>query len=285
MLLRRRASHDRRFRPASWPGCDCYVDSSIHAEACRYFGDRSRRKAGLKACTTTCKNVRLKPDATVDAEGIATERSIITSHEPRATSHEHDVPRATDSHSIMSKKTSVKKKSRVASPKPQAAGKYVYLFGKAKTDGNGSMKPLLGGKGANLAEMCRIGLPVPPGFTITTEVCTYFYDHKRTYPPALKAQMQAGVASIEKQTGQEVRRCEESAARLGPLRCARLHARHDGHDPEPRAQRSDGRGARPRRPAIPASRGTATAGSCRCTATSCSACRSARMKTTSRSKR
>ena len=77
--------------------------------------------------------------------------------------------------------------------------KYVYLFGR-KTDGNGSMKPLLGGKGANLAEMCRIGLPVPPGFTITTEVCTYYYDHKRSYPSALKAQVQAGVASIEKQT-------------------------------------------------------------------------------------
>jgi pyruvate,orthophosphate dikinase len=83
------------------------------------------------------------------------------------------------------------------------AGKYVYLFGKSKTDGNGGMKPLLGGKGANLAEMCRISLPVPPGFTITTEVCTYYYDHKRTYPPALKAQMQAGVASIEKQTGKK----------------------------------------------------------------------------------
>src|SRR5437762_1207761 len=83
------------------------------------------------------------------------------------------------------------------------SAKYVYLFGKAKTDGNGSMKPLLGGKGANLAEMCRISLPVPPGFTITTEVCTYYYDHKRTYPPALKAQMQAGVASIEKQTGKK----------------------------------------------------------------------------------
>src|SRR5437868_10969806 len=63
------------------------------------------------------------------------------------------------------------------------------------------MKPLLGGKGANLAEMCRIGLPVPPGFTITTEVCTYYYDHKRTYPAVLKAQMQAGIATIEKQTG------------------------------------------------------------------------------------
>ena len=79
----------------------------------------------------------------------------------------------------------------------------MYLFGKSKTDGNGGMKPLLGGKGANLAEMCRIGLPVPPGFTITTEVCTYYYEHKRTYPSILKAQMQAGVASIEKQTGKK----------------------------------------------------------------------------------
>src|SRR5688500_1085699 len=82
---------------------------------------------------------------------------------------------------------------------PKAAGKYVYLFGK-KTDGNGTMKPLLGGKGANLAEMCRIGLPVPPGFTITTEVCTYYYANKRTYPPALRPQMQAGIGAIEEQT-------------------------------------------------------------------------------------
>jgi pyruvate,orthophosphate dikinase len=78
-------------------------------------------------------------------------------------------------------------------------GKYVYLFG-SRTDGNGSMKPLLGGKGANLAEMCRIGLPVPPGFTITTEVCTYYYEHKRTYPSALRPQMEAGLAAIERQT-------------------------------------------------------------------------------------
>src|SRR5436190_655803 len=79
--------------------------------------------------------------------------------------------------------------------------KYVYLFGKSKTDGNGGMKPLLGGKGAGLAEMCRIKLPVPAGFTITTEVCTYYYDHKRTYPPALRAQMQSGIAALEQQTG------------------------------------------------------------------------------------
>ena len=63
------------------------------------------------------------------------------------------------------------------------------------------MKPLLGGKGANLAEMTRIGLPVPPGFTITTEVCTYFYANKRTYPQELQAQMEAGVANMEKIMG------------------------------------------------------------------------------------
>ena len=79
--------------------------------------------------------------------------------------------------------------------------KYVYNWGAGKADGNGSMKPLLGGKGANLAEMTRIGLPVPPGFTITTEVCTYFYDHKRTYPVSLQAEMEAGVKNMEKIMG------------------------------------------------------------------------------------
>src|SRR5207302_4396544 len=78
-----------------------------------------------------------------------------------------------------------------------SSAKYVYLFGNKKADGNGSMKPLLGGKGANLAEMSRIGLPVPPGFTITTEVCTYYYDNKRTYPKILEPQVKAGMAFIE----------------------------------------------------------------------------------------
>src|SRR5437870_3998494 len=79
--------------------------------------------------------------------------------------------------------------------------KYVYLFGNKKADGNGGMKPLLGGKGANLAEMSRIGLPVPPGFTITTEVCTYYYQNKKTYPKALEAQVRNGVQFIEKIMG------------------------------------------------------------------------------------
>src|SRR3954467_14223771 len=81
--------------------------------------------------------------------------------------------------------------------------KYVYLFGKKKADGNGSMKPLLGGKGANLAEMTRIGLPVPPGFTITTEVCTYYYENKRSYPKELEAQAQDGILFVEKVLGKK----------------------------------------------------------------------------------
>ena len=81
------------------------------------------------------------------------------------------------------------------------SNKYVYTWGNKKADGDGSMKPLLGGKGANLAEMTRIGLPVPPGFTITTEVCTYFYANKRTYPAVLQAQMEAGMANMEKIMG------------------------------------------------------------------------------------
>jgi len=96
----------------------------------------------------------------------------------------------------------VKKVVKKAAPKKAAEQKFVYQFGR-KTDGNGSMKPLLGGKGANLAEMCRIGLPVPPGFTITTEVCTYYYANKRTYPKALQAQIAAGIATIEKETGKK----------------------------------------------------------------------------------
>ena len=82
-------------------------------------------------------------------------------------------------------------------------GKYVYFFGGKKSDGDGSQKTLLGGKGANLAEMCNIGLPVPAGFTISTEVCTYYYDHKKTYPETLDGQIKANIAKIEKAMGKK----------------------------------------------------------------------------------
>lgn len=96
------------------------------------------------------------------------------------------------------KKTAKKAAKKLPSMK---GTKYVYTWGNGKADGNGSMKPLLGGKGANLAEMTRIGLPVPAGFTITTEVCTYYYDHDRTYPKNLRSQMEIGVANMERIMG------------------------------------------------------------------------------------
>ncbi|MBR5414469.1 MAG: pyruvate, phosphate dikinase [Thermoguttaceae bacterium] len=81
--------------------------------------------------------------------------------------------------------------------------KYVYSFGPLGTDGDASMRNLLGGKGANLAEMAKIGLPVPSGFTITTEVCTYFYDNGRQYPAELKDQVEAALATVEKAMGKK----------------------------------------------------------------------------------
>jgi pyruvate, orthophosphate dikinase len=105
---------------------------------------------------------------------------------------------------VASKKASPKAKP--ASPKSKDSTKirYVYYFGDGKADGDGKMKPLLGGKGANLHEMTRIGLPVPPGFTISTEVCTYFYENKRTYPEALNAQVEAALSKVEKSTGKKL---------------------------------------------------------------------------------
>jgi pyruvate,orthophosphate dikinase len=81
--------------------------------------------------------------------------------------------------------------------------RYVYYFGDGHADGTGAMKPLLGGKGANLHEMTRIGLPVPPGFTITTEICSYFYDNNRAYPPRLEVQVAAAMAKVETSTGKK----------------------------------------------------------------------------------
>jgi len=105
--------------------------------------------------------------------------------------------------SAVKAKTFAASKAKTSTVKAKApkSPKYVYTWGAGKADGDGTMKALLGGKGANLAEMTRIGLPVPAGFTITTEVCTYYYANKRSYPKELEAQMQAGVANMEKVMG------------------------------------------------------------------------------------
>jgi pyruvate,orthophosphate dikinase len=79
--------------------------------------------------------------------------------------------------------------------------KWVYAFGDGKAEGKAEMRDLLGGKGAGLAEMANLGLPVPPGFTITTEVCTYYYANNRTYPADLEAQVNAALAEVGRITG------------------------------------------------------------------------------------
>jgi pyruvate,orthophosphate dikinase len=89
-------------------------------------------------------------------------------------------------------------KSKVA-PAPK---QMVFRFGR-KTDGDGTQKSLLGGKGANLAAMARMGLPVPPGFTISTEVCTWYYDNGRRFPDKLAKQVKDGLRSIEKEVGRK----------------------------------------------------------------------------------
>ena len=79
--------------------------------------------------------------------------------------------------------------------------KYVYFFGGKGTEGKAAMKQLLGGKGANLAEMCSLGLPVPGGFTVTTETCDAFYKLGRKYPREYAHQVEANIKKIEKATG------------------------------------------------------------------------------------
>ncbi|MDP7044259.1 MAG: PEP/pyruvate-binding domain-containing protein, partial [Alphaproteobacteria bacterium] len=79
--------------------------------------------------------------------------------------------------------------------------KWVYSFGDGSAEGETTMRNLLGGKGANLAEMSNLGLPVPPGFTITTEVCTYYTENDGAYPEGLREEMDSMIGGIEKITG------------------------------------------------------------------------------------
>ena len=106
--------------------------------------------------------------------------------------------------------------------------KRVYFFGGGKAEGKAGMRNLLGGKGANLAEMASLGMPVPAGFTITTEVCTYYNKTRAKLPAELIKEVDKALASGREGHGQEVRRPGEPAAGLLPLRRPQVHARHDG---------------------------------------------------------
>src|SRR5215208_1695819 len=100
-------------------------------------------------------------------------------------------------------KTRQRTRSSGSTEKPQqhttessTMAKWVYTFGDGKAEGRADMRNLLGGKGANLAEMANLGLPVPPGFTISTDVCTYFYANQKTYPKELETQVKDALAAV-----------------------------------------------------------------------------------------
>src|SRR5947209_435541 len=101
-------------------------------------------------------------------------------------------------------KPAPKPASKAVAGKPAGGakpGKWVFTFGDGRAEGKADMRDLLGGKGANLAEMANLGLPVPPGFTIPTSVCTYFYAHDKTYPKELRAQVEKALDHVGKLTG------------------------------------------------------------------------------------
>ena len=99
------------------------------------------------------------------------------------------------------KRTSAKTGKPVRKGPSARKGQWVYAFGGGKAEGRADMRELLGGKGANLAEMANLGLPVPPGFTITTAVCTHYYANAEKYPAELGRQVDAGLAHIARITG------------------------------------------------------------------------------------
>jgi pyruvate,orthophosphate dikinase len=132
---------------------------------------------------------------------MAKSRSKV-SRQPAKTSKPVRSRAAADPGRVKSPAKSRPAKSRSA--KPALAGKelkWVYAFGGGRAEGRAGMRDLLGGKGAGLAEMAQLGLPVPPGFTITTGVCTYFYEHHKTYPKDLPPQVAAALAAVGRITG------------------------------------------------------------------------------------
>ena len=110
-------------------------------------------------------------------------------------------PRKTSRVRAKSKKQAIKRAPKLKASARLETGKWVYGFGNGRAEGKAGMRNLLGGKGAGLAEMANLGLPVPPGFTITTEVCTYYYGHDKQYPKALRGQVEKALSQVGRITG------------------------------------------------------------------------------------
>src|ERR1700722_13392371 len=124
-------------------------------------------------------------------------------HDPMPYGHMAKSRSKTSRQSVKKSAPGAKSAKKPAKGIKPAKGKWVYAFGGGKAAGRASMRNLLGGKGAGLAEMAHLGLPVPPGFTITTEVCTYFYEHDKSYPKDLKPQVEAALAVVGRITGKK----------------------------------------------------------------------------------
>ena len=128
----------------------------------------------------------------------------------------------------------------------KAAKRYIYAWGDGRAEGDATMRDLLGGKGAGLAEMTNAGLPVPPGFTITTEACNDYFTAGERLPDGLWDDVLAAVKEVEEETGKGFGDPPDPLLVSRPLGRQVLDARDDGHGPQPRPQRGDA--PRPDRP-------------------------------------
>ncbi|HEX3115983.1 MAG TPA: pyruvate, phosphate dikinase [Bradyrhizobium sp.] len=141
------------------------------------------------------------------AKAVAKTRKIAAKSKPSMAVRAKPAPSATARKALRkrSAKPAPKAVGKAAAGKSAAgdakSGKWVFTFGEGRAEGKAGLRDLLGGKGANLAEMANLGLPVPPGFTIPTSVCTYFYAHNKTYPAALKAQVEKALDHVGRLTG------------------------------------------------------------------------------------
>ncbi len=143
----------------------------------------------------------------VMAKAVAKSKKIAAKSKPSVPARAKAAPPATARKALQKSpaKPAPKPPGKTAATKPAAeavkSGKWVFTFGDGKAEGKAGLRDLLGGKGANLAEMANLGLPVPPGFTIPTSVCTYFYAHDKSYPKELKAQVEKALDHVGKLAG------------------------------------------------------------------------------------
>ncbi|NWK57008.1 pyruvate, phosphate dikinase [Verrucomicrobiaceae bacterium N1E253] len=195
-------------------------------KAPRKNAKKAAKKTAKKAVSKTAKNAKRKPAAKKAARKPAAKKvakkaakkvtkKVAKKATKKATKKVAKKKAAPKAAKKATKKKAAPKAAKKATRKPAKKAtrktaarrtkkvKNVYFFGGGKADGDGSQKNLLGGKGANLAEMNRIGLPVPAGLTITTEVCTYYYDNAKKYPATLDAEIDANIAKIEKVMGKK----------------------------------------------------------------------------------